>query len=156
MTEEFAKIIRSYRCTKVYGDRYGGEWPREQFRKHGVNYEPSEKSKSDLYRELLPLINSGAVDLLEHDRLLTQSSPRWSGERHVEEGTQSTTRLVPMMILQTRLLVRWSRLIRSRAWQTLGTRLCFRKWGLRDDPQNRALLVGAGLSRPGGPKTHPG
>jgi hypothetical protein len=23
-----------------------GEWPREQFRKHGVNYEPSEKPKS--------------------------------------------------------------------------------------------------------------
>ena len=43
VTEEFAKLIRSYRCTKVYGDRYGGEWPREQFRKHGVNYEPSEK-----------------------------------------------------------------------------------------------------------------
>ena len=69
--EEFAKIIRSYRCTKVYGDRYGGEWPREQFRKHGVNYE-CEKSKSELYRDLLPLINSGAVDLFEHDRLVTQ------------------------------------------------------------------------------------
>ena len=43
VVEEFAKIVRSYRCTKVYGDRYGGEWPREQFRKHGVNYECSEK-----------------------------------------------------------------------------------------------------------------
>ena len=32
--------------------------PREQFRKHGVNYEPSEKPKSELYRDLLPLINS--------------------------------------------------------------------------------------------------
>ena len=33
VTEEYAKPVRSYRCTKVYGDRYGGEWPREQFRK---------------------------------------------------------------------------------------------------------------------------
>ena len=81
--EEFAKIIRSYRCTKVYGDRYGGEWPREQFRKHGVNYEPSEKTKSDLYRDLLPLINSGAVDLLEHDRLVTQLT---SLERRTARG----------------------------------------------------------------------
>ena len=84
MTEEFAKIIRSYRCTKVYGDRYGGEWPREQFRKHGVNYEPSEKTKSDLYRDLLPLINSGAVDLLEHDRLVMQLTSL-SEERHAAE-----------------------------------------------------------------------
>jgi hypothetical protein len=72
VTEEFAKLIRSYRCTKVYGDRYGGEWPQEQFRKYGVNYEPAGSSKSELYVDLLPLINSGAVDLLEHDRLLLQ------------------------------------------------------------------------------------
>jgi hypothetical protein len=38
VTEEVAKIIRSYRCTKVCADRYWGEWPREQFRKHGVNH----------------------------------------------------------------------------------------------------------------------
>ena len=76
VVEEFAKIVRSYRCTKVYGDRYGGEWPREQFRKHGVNYECSDKPKSELYRDLLPLINSGAVDLIEHDRLVTELSWR--------------------------------------------------------------------------------
>ena len=27
VVEEFAKIVRSYPCTKIYGDRYGGEWP---------------------------------------------------------------------------------------------------------------------------------
>jgi hypothetical protein len=25
VTEEYAKLIRQYRCTTVYGDRYGGE-----------------------------------------------------------------------------------------------------------------------------------
>jgi hypothetical protein len=39
---------------------------------HGVNYEPSEKPESELYRDLLPLLNSCAVDLLEHDKLATQ------------------------------------------------------------------------------------
>jgi hypothetical protein len=72
VTEEYAKLVRQYRCTTVYGDRYGGEWPREQFRKHGVNYEPADKSKSELYVDLLPLINSGAADLLDNDRLLNQ------------------------------------------------------------------------------------
>ena len=83
VAEEFARVIREYRCTTVYGDRYGGEWPREQFRKHGVNYEPSEKNKSELYRDLLPLLNSGAVDLLEHDRLVTQLT---SLERRTARG----------------------------------------------------------------------
>jgi hypothetical protein len=32
VTEEYAELIKKYRCTKVCGDRYGGEWPREQFK----------------------------------------------------------------------------------------------------------------------------
>jgi hypothetical protein len=72
VTEEYAKVIRSYRCTKVYGDRYAGEWPVEAFRKFGVNYEQSAKPKSEIYGDLLMMINSGACDLLEHDRLTQQ------------------------------------------------------------------------------------
>ena len=72
VTEEYAKLIRQYPCTTVYGDRYGGEWPREQFQKHGVNYEPAERTKSELYKDLLPLLNSQAVDLLDNERLVSQ------------------------------------------------------------------------------------
>ena len=83
MVDEFASLIRSYRCSKVFGDRYGGEWPREQFQKRGVFYEPAEKSKSELYVDLLPLINSGAVHLLDHDRLVLQIT---SLERRTSRG----------------------------------------------------------------------
>ena len=72
VTQEFADTLRSYRITKVHGDRYAGEWPREQFRKHGVNYEPSDRNKSEIYIDLLPLINSRGVDLLDHDRIVNQ------------------------------------------------------------------------------------
>jgi hypothetical protein len=54
------------------GDRYGGEWPRERFRSHGIAYEPATQSKSDLYRELLPQVNAGRVDLLDDRRLAAQ------------------------------------------------------------------------------------
>ena len=33
VVEEFASLMKTYRCSKVFGDRYAGEWPREQFRK---------------------------------------------------------------------------------------------------------------------------
>jgi hypothetical protein len=72
VVEEYANVIRSYRCSKVFGDRYAGEWPREQFQKRGIFYEPADKSKSEIYVDLLPLINSGAIDLLDHDRLMMQ------------------------------------------------------------------------------------
>jgi hypothetical protein len=69
---EFAATLKSYRINKVVGDRYAGEWPREQFRKHGIAYELSVKPKSDLYRDLLPLLNSRRVELLDHPRLINQ------------------------------------------------------------------------------------
>jgi hypothetical protein len=72
VVEEFCSTLEQYGVSSVVGDRYGGEWPREQFRKHGVSYEPSELSKSDIYRELLPLINSGKVELLDDRRLISQ------------------------------------------------------------------------------------
>ena len=72
VTEEFAGVLRSYRIAKLFGDRYGGEWPVEQFRKHGINYEPADKSKSQLYVDFLPLINSHAVDLLDNDKIVQQ------------------------------------------------------------------------------------
>jgi hypothetical protein len=72
VVEEYASLMKQYRCSVVYGDRYGGEWLREQFQKRGVFYEPAEKPKSEIYQDLLPLINSGAVDLLDNDRLQQQ------------------------------------------------------------------------------------
>ena len=72
VTSEFAELLKSYRVTKVCGDKYAGEWPIERFREHGVVYEPSAKPKSDLYRDLMPLINSRKLDLLDHSRLLQQ------------------------------------------------------------------------------------
>ena len=54
------------------GDRYAGEWPREQFRKHCIQYEPSADSKGAIYGNLLPLLNSAKVRLLNNKRLISQ------------------------------------------------------------------------------------
>jgi hypothetical protein len=70
---EFAALLKSYRVGKVTGDRYAGEWPRERFRALGVAYEPAEKPKSDLYRDMLPAINSRKLDLLDEPCLLAKA-----------------------------------------------------------------------------------
>jgi hypothetical protein len=69
---EFAALLDDYRVHRVMGDRYAGEWPREQFRKHGIEYQTSEKNKSEIYLDTLPLINSGKVELLDNPRLMAQ------------------------------------------------------------------------------------
>jgi hypothetical protein len=69
---EFAVLCNDYRITNVTGDQYAGVFPRELFLKHGVSYELAEKTKSDLYRDLLPLLNSGRVVLPNSERLVNQ------------------------------------------------------------------------------------
>ena len=56
----------------VRGDRYAGEWPREQFRAHGIGYELAEKPKSDLYLDLLAAVNSASVELPDEGALLRE------------------------------------------------------------------------------------
>ena len=68
----YARVLTSYEIMTVTGDRYAGEWPREQFRKHGITYEAARRSKSELYRDALAFLNSGHIELLDHARLLRQ------------------------------------------------------------------------------------
>jgi hypothetical protein len=69
---EYAALLKSYGVTKVTGDKYAGQWPRERFAAHGIDYVTTDKSASDYYLELLPILNSGRAELLDHPRLLSQ------------------------------------------------------------------------------------
>ena len=80
---DFCDLLKAYRISSVTGDRYGGEWPREQFRKQQVEYKLAEKSRSDLYRDMLPILNSGTADLLDSQHLINQLV---SLERRVARG----------------------------------------------------------------------
>jgi hypothetical protein len=70
--DDLATLVKSYRIARVVGDRYAGEFPRELFRKRGIHYVCAEKTKSDLFRDLLPLLNSGSIVLPKSDRLVNQ------------------------------------------------------------------------------------
>ena len=69
---KFAGVLKQYRCHSVTGDRYAGEWPRKAFEAHGIRYEIADKTRSQLYSNLEPLLNSGQVELLDHPKLFGQ------------------------------------------------------------------------------------
>jgi hypothetical protein len=56
----------------VTGDRYSEEWVRERFRAHGVRYEVSRWTKSEIYGEVSPLLTSRRARLLDQPRLVAQ------------------------------------------------------------------------------------
>lgn len=66
---DFCKLFASYNVKRVTGDRWGGDFVAEQFKLKGVHFRHSEKTKSEIYAELLPLINSGRVELPDIKRL---------------------------------------------------------------------------------------
>ncbi len=84
VVKEIAVLLETYGVISVTGDRYAGSWPAERFGEHGISYTPSERSKSQIYVEALPLFNSGKVELLDHRKCVTQLC---SLERRVGRGT---------------------------------------------------------------------
>ncbi len=72
VVSEFAQLLKHYGVSRVEGDRYAGEWPRERFAEHGVRYNVTRKPKNDIYLQALPLINSSQVELLDDPRLIAQ------------------------------------------------------------------------------------
>jgi hypothetical protein len=69
---EITQLFKRYHVRKIVADRWGGEFPPERFRKFGIQCDVSEKTKSDIYRDFLPLLNSGMVELLDNPRLIKQ------------------------------------------------------------------------------------
>jgi len=68
----FAADLHRYNVFNVRGDRFGGEFPRELFRKNKVGYEVAEDTKSQIYLKLLPMLSDRRVELLDHKALLSQ------------------------------------------------------------------------------------
>ncbi|MDI6026159.1 hypothetical protein QBK99_08160 [Corticibacterium sp. UT-5YL-CI-8] len=61
ITAEFATLCKSYKCFTATGDRYAGHWPREQWAKHGVTYQTSHRTASDIFADVVPLFTSQRI-----------------------------------------------------------------------------------------------
>lgn len=70
--EELGALCQSYGVVRVEGDRFGGEFAREPLRRFGQKYRLCERSKSEIYRDVLPILNSGRAELLDHERMINQ------------------------------------------------------------------------------------
>jgi hypothetical protein len=72
VVSEAAAILRRYRCNRVKGDRYSAAWVEESFKKESIIYSQSELSKSKLYLELEPLINTQQILIPKDKNLINE------------------------------------------------------------------------------------
>jgi hypothetical protein len=72
VTEEYAKLLRHYRIYSVTGDHYAAGWVSSAWSMHGITYQQSELTKSEIYLECAPLFARGLVRLPNHAKLLRE------------------------------------------------------------------------------------
>ena len=83
---EFADIIREYGLRDTWGDAYAAMFATEAFERASIGYYRSSAVRSKLYLELLPVLNSGRIDLLDIPKLQNQLA---SLERSTGRGRDS-------------------------------------------------------------------
>lgn len=69
---ESADLLKTYRISGIEGDRYAGEWVVSAFRNKGIHYAHTTKSRSEIYLDALPEINSHSFRLLDNEVLINQ------------------------------------------------------------------------------------
>src|SRR3984893_9180590 len=69
---ECTAVLKRYGITRVVSDRFAGLWHAARFKENGILLEQSARPKSDLYIDLLPLVNSRRIELLDNPRLANQ------------------------------------------------------------------------------------
>jgi hypothetical protein len=72
--EQVAGLLKSYGISQCTGDRYSAQFVVSAFAKHGVVYRHSERDRSKIYADVLPLFTSGRARLLDtpKNRLVVQ------------------------------------------------------------------------------------
>jgi hypothetical protein len=72
VTAEIAALLKSYRCSSVTGDKYAAQWVVEAFAKTGIKYVQSDRDRSEIYLDCLPLFTAGRARLIENARMVAQ------------------------------------------------------------------------------------
>lgn len=69
---EMSEVLRHWDIHRVTGDNYAGDFAKAAFEQHGIRYAKCEKNKSALYGELLPVLCSSEIELLDNPQLLRE------------------------------------------------------------------------------------
>lgn len=72
VTTQYCELLKKYGISKVHGDKFSGDWASNSFSKHGIDYERSEKTKSELYLEAESPFNTERIDLPDKEISITQ------------------------------------------------------------------------------------
>jgi hypothetical protein len=69
---ELAKLCKRYGITEVEGDKFAGGFHADEWQRHGIRFKPCERTTSENYLHVLPLLLNGRARLLDNATLRAQ------------------------------------------------------------------------------------
>jgi hypothetical protein len=95
VTKSYAELCKEYKIRAVHGDNYSAEWAVSAFKDAGLRYILSDKPKSQLYLEALPLFTRQAISIPDHTQLLRElrlleRQTHRSGKDSVDHGRRGS------------------------------------------------------------------
>jgi hypothetical protein len=71
-TEQISATLAEYGITTAVSDKYGAAWVPDAFARCGVTIRHSDRDRSQIYLDALPLFTAGRARLLDNRRLVSQ------------------------------------------------------------------------------------
>jgi hypothetical protein len=69
---QVAAMLQSYNLTEITGDAYAASWVVSAFASCGITYKHSDRNRSEIYRDAMPLFTSGRARILDIQKLISQ------------------------------------------------------------------------------------
>jgi hypothetical protein len=90
-TWQVAETLKSYRLHTTTGDKFSAQYAVSAFAQCGITYTHSERDRSAVYADMLPLLTSGRCRLLDNPRLVAQFAglrvhPSPGGKDRIDHG----------------------------------------------------------------------
>jgi hypothetical protein len=71
-TQQVTDLLKSYGLSNTVADKYGAGWIVDAFSKNQIRLQHSDRNRSEIYLDCMPLLTSGRCRLLDHRKLATQ------------------------------------------------------------------------------------
>jgi hypothetical protein len=72
VVSQISAMLRAYGLSEITGDRYAAEWVVSSFAANGIGYRHSERNRSEIYADMMPLFTSGRARILDNQKLISQ------------------------------------------------------------------------------------
>jgi hypothetical protein len=69
---QISGVLKQYGLNSVTGDRYASGFTIDAFAGHGISYKHSERDRSQIYMEALPMFSAGRIRLIDNQRIVSQ------------------------------------------------------------------------------------